>query len=58
MFRRLKYKLLQWLINDISKKIIKQRGYVFLQDARTVWQIQQLGMEAYQIKTKVKEETN
>ena len=47
MINRIKHKILQWLTNDISKRLVEKRGYAYLGDMRACAQIEYLGMEAW-----------
>lgn len=52
MIRRIKYWIFRRLLNDITSRIIKKRGCVYLSDIRADAAIDHLALQAWDINNK------
>lgn len=49
MFRKLKYKLLMWLLSDISKRVVEQQGRIYLNDIRGPAHVHYMAIKAWNL---------
>lgn len=57
MIGKLKYKLLQWLTSDITKKLVEQQGRLYISDIRVSLEIGHMAYRAWKLRPEDKEET-
>ena len=50
MLRKIKYKLLMWLLNDISKHLVERQGRVYMDDIRGPAHVHYMAIKAWNLK--------
>lgn len=56
MIRKIKFWLLNWLLDDISKRLVEMRGHIYLADVRTTAGVYYLATQVWGAEKKVYKE--